>query len=175
MGEDDDVDQKFDSFLVDFPSEEDDIVYLQLSQYYFFSSKTQANKMSNKMWHQDNFSNGVACFIVVIKSKLKERTSEENITLVDYVFILIQSARTEEEIKKKLEASLHDQNGPFVSWLFDHIASHMHHYTYAQLKIQFVYQRNIFSEKRKKYDKTESGINAKFLKGSLVGSAKHTQ
>ncbi|CAN0877876.1 Embryonic polyadenylate-binding protein 2 [Linum grandiflorum] len=44
-------------------------------------------------------------------------------TLVDYVIVLLRNGRNKEEAKNELDVFLGEDTDPFVSWLWDHLAS----------------------------------------------------
>lgn len=64
-----------------------------------------------------------------LTEKLKEYMGEfVDDTLVKYVIVLLGNGRSKEEVKEDLDVFLGDNSDAFVTWLWDHLASHLDEY-----------------------------------------------
>ncbi|XP_062115325.1 uncharacterized protein LOC133829613 [Humulus lupulus] len=64
-----------------------------------------------------------------VNDKLKEFMGDyTDDTLVEYVIVLLKNGRRKEEAKNELNVFLGDDSDSFVSWLWDHLASHIDSY-----------------------------------------------
>ncbi|KAM6570603.1 hypothetical protein CsatB_018588 [Cannabis sativa] len=64
-----------------------------------------------------------------VMDKLKEFMGDyTDDTLVEYVIVLLKNGRRKEEAKNELNVFLGDDSDSFVSWLWDHLASHIDSY-----------------------------------------------
>ncbi|XP_073026035.1 uncharacterized protein [Primulina eburnea] len=69
---------------------------------------------------------GVARLRERINEKLKEFMGDyTDDTLVEYVIVLLKNGRQKDEAKSELNVFLGDDSGTFVSWLWDHLGSHL--------------------------------------------------
>ncbi|GKV27506.1 hypothetical protein SLEP1_g36674 [Rubroshorea leprosula] len=74
-----------------------------------------------------NFSgDGAAKLRERVRDKLKEFMGDyTDDTLVEYVIVLLRNGRRKEEARSELNVFLGDDSNPFVSWLWDHLASNL--------------------------------------------------
>lgn len=74
-----------------------------------------------------NFSgDGAAKLRDRVNDKLKEFMGDyTDDTLVEYVIVLLRNGRRMEEARNELNVFLGDDSDPFVSWLWDHLASNL--------------------------------------------------
>ncbi|GLT84173.1 hypothetical protein SLE2022_024200 [Rubroshorea leprosula] len=72
-----------------------------------------------------NFSgDGAAKLRERVRDKLKEFMGDyTDDTLVEYVIVLLRNGRRKEEARSELNVFLGEDSDPFVSWLWDHLAS----------------------------------------------------
>lgn len=64
-----------------------------------------------------------------VKEKLRELMGDySDDTLAEYVVVLLRNGRRKDEAAKELQVFLGDDNDAFVSWLWDHLSSHLHLY-----------------------------------------------
>ncbi|CAO2192003.1 unnamed protein product [Urochloa humidicola] len=63
-----------------------------------------------------------------VREKLRELMSSPDDSLLDYVMLLLGNRRRKEETSKELHVFLGDDSEVFVSWLWDHLSSHLHLY-----------------------------------------------
>ncbi|XP_062184873.1 uncharacterized protein LOC133888590 isoform X2 [Phragmites australis] len=72
---------------------------------------------------------GVALLRDCVKEKLRELMGDySDDTLAEYVVVLLRNGRRKDEAAKELQVFLGDDNDAFVSWLWDHLSSNLHHY-----------------------------------------------
>lgn len=68
-----------------------------------------------------------------LTEKLKEYMGEYvDDTLVKYVIVLLGNGRSKEEVKEDLDVFLGDHSDDFVTWLWDHLESHLDLYVPSQ-------------------------------------------
>ncbi|XP_073308228.1 uncharacterized protein [Primulina huaijiensis] len=69
---------------------------------------------------------GVARLRAQINEKLKEFMGDyTDDTLVEYVIVLLKNGRRKDEAKGELNVFLGDDSDTFISWLWDHLGSHL--------------------------------------------------
>ncbi|KAG2579809.1 nucleolin-like isoform X1 [Panicum virgatum] len=68
-----------------------------------------------------------------VREKLREfRRSAPETLLLDYVMVLLKNGRSKKTARAELNVFLGDDTDAFVSWLWEHLSSHLHLYVQAK-------------------------------------------
>ncbi|KAJ9685739.1 hypothetical protein PVL29_017683 [Vitis rotundifolia] len=92
-----------------------------------------ADRLDDRTFRVNFSGDGAARLRERVKEKLKEFMGDyTDDTLVEYVIVLLRNGRRKEEARNELNVFLGDDSHSFVSWLWDHLASHLQLYVLPQ-------------------------------------------
>ncbi|XP_034704467.1 uncharacterized protein LOC117928634 [Vitis riparia] len=92
-----------------------------------------ADRVDDRTFRVNFSGDGAARLRERVKEKLKEFMGDyTDDTLVEYVIVLLRNGRRKEEARNELNVFLGDDSHSFVSWLWDHLDSHLQLYVLPQ-------------------------------------------